>query len=289
MRKALFYVIGFFCPYLAMGQTTNILYPDLYTVYDANMYMVNPAYVPKETKTDLTAFYKFQTGAFKDVATMAFSAAKLYERENEAIHSIRLSVTNEKQGPYISSPRAYANYAYELPLGLETRLALGLSFGFAGMNYSGMSTGNVNTFLPDGAGGLVFTFREFRLGVSGQQLLDTKSKPFSSQIELKRYYHVHFSHQLDITEGCQWKYYGLYRYLPNIPNELLVGTQLLFQKTFGIGAVARSNAGMSIYAEIALDSERDRLKLVLNYNSSFFKLIPTFQDSMELGVGYVLK
>lgn len=291
MTRVVLVVLGFLLVSFAWGQSSsNILYPDLYTLYDANMYLVNAAYVPNETKTDLSAFYKFQTGAFKDVATMSGSAAKLFEANNGGIHSIRLNIFNEKQGPYISGPRANANYAFELPLGSETRLSAGLASGFAGLNYAGVSTtGSLNTYLPDASAGLMFKYRELHLGIAGLQLLNPKTKPFSSQIELPRYYHFHLEHQLQVAENIKWKYYGLYRALPEIKDELLVGTQVLFSEAFGAGAIVRSNAGISIYAELALDSERDRLKILVNYNSSFFELVPKFQDSMELGLGYVLK
>jgi len=221
---------------------------------------------------------------------LACSAAKLLEANNEGIHSIRITVFNEKQGPYISSPRGNANYAYELPLGSETRLATGIALGFAGMNYTGVSTtGDVNTFLPDASAGLVFKFRELQLGVSGQQLLNAKTKPFTSQIELPRFFHFHMEHQLEVTESIKWKYYALYRAMPSIQDELFIGTQVLFSDAIGAGAIVRSRAGISLYAEFALDSEKDRLKLLVNYNSSFFELVPKFQDSMELGIGYVLK
>lgn len=284
-------VLGFVLALSVRGQmTANILYPDLYTLYEPNLYLINAAYVPHDTHTDLSAFYKFQTGAFKEVATLTCSAAKLFDANNEGIHSIRLNVLNEKQGPYISSPRANVNYAYELPLGSKTRLGAGLATGFAGMSYTGVSTtGSVNSYLPDASAGLIFKYRELHLGIAGLQLFNAKTKPFTSQIELPRYYHFHLEHQLQLAENVKWKYYALYRALPEIKNELLVGMQVLFSEAFGVGAIVRSNAGLSIYAELALDSEKDRLKILVNYNSSFFELVPKFQDSMEIGIGYVLK
>lgn len=274
----------------AWSQPINALYPDLYSQYDANMYLVNAAYVPNEIATELSAFYKFQQGAFKDVATMSFSAAKFFRNENESVHALRVSVFNEKQGPYISSPRGYAHYAYELPLGEETKLAGGLAMGFAGMNYTGVSTtGDVNVLMPDASSGIVFKFRTLHLGAAGQQLLNSKTKPFAGQIELKRYFHFHIGHELDLNENWKWKYYALYRLLPTIPHETVLGTSVVFREAIGLGSVYRSNGGIALYGEIALDSEKDKLKLIFNYNSSFFQLVPSFQNSIEIGVGYVLK
>jgi len=290
LTKYVFFLLFSITSSIAWSQTTNVLYPDLYSQYDANMYLVNAAYVPNEIATDLSAFYKFQQGAFKDVATMSFSAAKFFRKENESVHALRISVFNEKQGPYISSPRGYVNYAYELPLGEETKLAGGLAMGFAGMNYTGVSTtGDVNVLMPDASSGLVFKFRTLHLGAAGQQLLNSKTKPFAGQIELRRYFHFHMSHELDLNENWKWKYYALYRLLPLIPNEALVGTSFMFREAIGLGAVCRSNSGIALFGEVALDSEKDRLKLIFNYNSSLFQLIPSFQNSIEIGVGYVLK
>lgn len=262
----------------------------MYTLYDPNMYLVNPGYIISETNLDLSAFYKFQTGAFKEVSTLAFSAAKTFQNDNDAAHSLRVSVFNEKQGPYISSPRGYASYAYELPIAEETYLGAGLSLGAAGMNYSGVSTtGDINVYMPDGAAGLAFKYRSFHLGAAGLQLLNSQTKPFYGALELKRYYHFHMSHEVELDENWKWKYYALYRLLPSIPNEVLVGTSLFFSNAIGLGTVLRSNSGISVYGELALDDENNRLSLIFNYNSSFFQLIPAFQNSIEVGVGYRLK
>lgn len=284
-----FLIFIFFIPCLARCQQTNVLYPDLYTQYVANMYLVNSAYIPSETRTDLSAYYKFQTGIFKEVSTLAFSAAKLYERDNNSTHSLRLSAFNEKQGPYISSPRAYANYGYELSLSEETKLAGGIAVGIAGMSYTGItSTGDATEYLPDASAGVILKYKTFQFGTAGLQLPNSKTKTIS-QMELKRYYHFHVIHELDLAYNWKWKYYALYRILPLIPDQLWAGSSLTFSDAVGFGATVRSNAGISIFAEFALDSERDRLKFIFNYNSSFFKLAPAFQNSMELGVGYLLK
>jgi type IX secretion system PorP/SprF family membrane protein len=271
-------------------QVTNIVYPDLYTMYQANMYLVNPAYVPNEARTDLNAFYKFQVGAFKEVSTMNFSAAKVFRKESGSAQSIRITVLDEKQGPYISSPRGYANYGYELALGEETSLAAGLALGFVGQNYSGVSTtGSTNFYLPDASAGLLFKWKQFNIGMASQQLLNSKTNTFYSQLELKRYYHFHLQHQVELGMNLKWNYYGMYRLFGTIPNELLVGTSLLLHDAIGLGVAVRSNSGISLYSEFMLDSERDRIKIIFNYNSPFFQLIPAYQSSIELGVGYVFK
>lgn len=275
---------------LVFSQTSNVLYPDLYSQYTANMYLVNISYVPSEISTELSAFYKFQQGAFKDVATMSFSAARFFRNEHESVHALRFSVFNEKQGPYISSPRAYAHYAYELSLGEDAKMSAGVAMGFAGMNYTGVSTtGDINVLLPDAATGLVFKYRTLHVGAASQQLLNSKTKPFSGQIELRRYFHFDMGHQLELNDEWTWKYHALYRVLPSMPHEFMLGTSTVFREAIGVGFVARSNGGISVFGEVALDSEKDKLKLILNYNSSFFQLVPSFQNSIEIGLGYVLK
>lgn len=277
-------------PRFGWCQQTNVLYPDLYTHYTANMYLVNAAYIPTETRTDLSAYYKFQTGIFKDVSTLSFSAAKVFERENGSCHSLRLIAFNEKQGPYISSPRAYANYGYELSLGEETRLAGGMALGLAGMSYTGVTTtGDATQYYFDASAGVIFKYKMFQLGAAGLQLPNSSSKDLYGKMELRRYYHFHLAHEWQVSSSFQWKYYALCRILPLVPSQWWVGTSITFHEAVGIGCTFRSNAGISLYTEMALDSERDRLKLIFNYNSSFFNLTPSFQNSMELGVGYVLK
>ncbi|MBC7388221.1 MAG: type IX secretion system membrane protein PorP/SprF [Opitutaceae bacterium] len=289
MSRILFII--FFVFFLRPGwcQLTNVISPDLYSRYDVNMYMVNAAYLPDNAKTDLTAYYKFQTGEFTEVATLTCSAAKLYTQKNNSVHSIRLTASNEKQGPYISSPRGYANYALEVPLGETVKLAVGVAGGFISMHYTGVSAaGNINFFLPDASAGSVLKWNRLQFGFAGLQLLNSKARPYAGQLEAKRYYHVHISDESDLDINWKWKYYGLYRILPLIPDEFLVGSSIFYRERIGIGSIYRSNSGISLYTEFSLDSETDRINITFNYNSSFFKLVPAFQNSIELGVGYVL-
>ncbi|MBC7388716.1 MAG: hypothetical protein H7329_05870, partial [Opitutaceae bacterium] len=79
-----------------------------------------------------------------------------------------------------------------------------------------------------------------------------------------------------------------YRLLPLTPNEILIGTSILFKNSVGLGTVFRSNAGLSVYTELALDSEKDQLKLLFNYNTSFFKSHSSYQNSIELGIKYMV-
>ena len=254
------------------------------------MYLVNPGYISNDYQAELLSYNKFLTGDLQEVATLGFSAAKIFRRDNESAHLARLSVLNEKQGPYISSPRASANYAYELPLAEEMFLSGGVAAGVSGMNYTGVSsTGAVNVFLPDASAGLVFKFRKLQLGIAGLQLPDSKTKPYYAQLVFNRYYHFHFRHQLELNENWNFHYFSLYRLLPKSKNEFLAGGSIAFMRTIELGAIVRSNAGLSVFGEAALDSENNRLSIIFTYNSPSYRIKTSALNSIELGVGYQIK
>ena len=45
--------------------------------------------------------------------------------------TIRVFISNEKEGPYISKPRAYINYALRMRISQKSYLSSGISYGFS--------------------------------------------------------------------------------------------------------------------------------------------------------------
>lgn len=276
-------------PCLSWSQITNILYPDFYTSYQQNMAFANVAFVPEELRGDFEASYRFQTGPFKQISTALFSGAKIIEAENGASHVLRALFLNENQGPYFSSPRGYANYAYRLPINDELFMSAGLAAGMVEKYYAGTAAaGNTSVFLPDASAGLLVAWRRWQMGIASFQLLNLSAQSLSSQVQYKRFFHLHVQREWDL--GIDWviKVQSLWRVLPLYEDEWVGGVSFSYLKTFGLGLLTRSNYEASLFVELVLDSDNDRLKLFFNYNNPFLSPHPYTKSSIELGVGYGL-
>jgi hypothetical protein len=270
-------------------QVSSIMYPDLYSAYQINLALINPSYIPSEVRGDFNAGYRFQTGPFKQISTLVFSGAKVKHNENGSAHVYRVLLSDEKQGPYITTPRGYANYGYQLPLSERVNVSAGAAFGVVEKYYSGTTaSGNINTFLPDGSAGLTLKSEKLELGVSGQQLLNSKTKSLASDIVFQRFYQFHGAFDLPLGENARWKSNALYRLLPQAQDDWIIGTSVYIGDLVGLGVMTRSNYQLSFYTELIMDSEDDRLRVFINYNSNFISPYSYTRNSLEFGVGYAL-
>jgi len=273
----LFFCGIFYASSLALGQA-NGYYPDILSTYFFQMANANPGYIPKEGIADFNAGYKFRTGAFKDIATFSFSGARFFRTENENTHTLRILINNEQQGPFINTPRAYLNYAYELKVGEESFLYAGTAVGLAGIYYSVM--------LPDGSLGLGIRYKSISLGLSSYQLLNSEASPMLARFRLARYYQSNFEAEKEYGNDWKLKGYALYRLFPETTDELNVGGSALYSEAFIFGAMYRNLFGLGWFAGFYIDSGKDKLILSFTYNSPVLSRVPGLQNSMEIGLGF---
>ncbi|MBC7389220.1 MAG: type IX secretion system membrane protein PorP/SprF, partial [Opitutaceae bacterium] len=211
------------------------------------MSTVNPGYVPSDGIADFNAGYKFRTGAFKEISTFSFSGSRILKTPNSNSHVIRLMLNNEQQGPYINTPRAYGNYAYELKTGENSSLYAGAAIGVAGVYYSA-SSATASVLLPDGSLGIGAKFGALSLGISSFQIFNSKASPIVAQFRLGRYYQSNFTIEKELGQNFNLKGHALYRLFPEIKDELNLGASLLYSETLLVGPMYRNLYGLGFIA-----------------------------------------
>jgi len=287
--RKIVYVFSLLLPGTVVGQVTSVMYPDFYTGYQMNMIYVNPAYVPEEVHADFTASYRFQTGAFRQISTLSFTGGKIFRKEAGSAQALRLVLSNEKQGPYISTPRGYINYAYELPLSEEVSVSAGASAGLVQKYYSGtVATGNTNALLPDAALGIGLRMRQLELGLACQQILNSKSKSLSSIMEFRRHYQSYIHYLVRLSDQVGMRTTLLWRFLPTVQDEGMAGLAFVFKEAVSFGVIGRTNSECSFYGQFDIHSGMDVLRLYFFYNSPVLSPHQYVKTSMEIGVGYSL-
>lgn len=275
-------------PFATSGQS-NFYSPSFFTAYFHQFSQITPAYIPKETHAEFLCGYKSMTGAFRKVSSFYGAASKSFENSKGQVHLVRLQFYNEKEGSYISSPRAYANYAFQLPLREELFAYAGVALGAVSVYYSAPTTTQSSYTLPDGSIGLGLKSSWFDVGASSMQLFNASYAPLQSTTTLQRFYHAYGT--LQKQWPSEWGVRGrlLWRNLPAWSDEIVGSGSFFYSDRLEFGLNASQFTGLSVFTLLGMASDRDNLKLLLNYNSSFFALVPAWQNSLEVGLTYAIK
>ena len=272
----------------AVQAQTSSYYPDFLTVYYYNMATVNPGYVPQEGVADISLGYKISVGPLKDVSTLAFAASKIWGQGNTNCHVGRILAYNAQEGPYITYPRAYGNYAYLLRISENTSAYAGVAAGGAGIYFSAPSA-TTSIFLPDGSLGLGLYHRKISLGAASMQMLNRIVTPLLATLRFTRYYQFHFDAEADLSWQWKWKSYALWRYLPDVQDELIGTTTFVYEDLFTLGSAYRYRAGLALFTSFRIRPEKNSLLISFAYNSPFFSNVPRLQNSMEIGLRYLVE
>ena len=268
------------------GQS-SFYYPNSFNAYFLNFSQITPAYFPDEGKIELTSGYKSLTGPFRKISSYHFTAARIFKR-NENSHLARLQFYNEKEGTYISNPRAYANYGYLVSINDNVKLISGVSLGFAGLYYSAPNTTQSSFNVPDGSLGLSLKTPWIEIGASAYQIFNSSFKPLSSSITLERYYNLYSNVKKEWPSNWFVKAYGLYRILRFVEPDIILSGSIGYTKNIEAGMSVKYNSGISFFGVFSPAIGEDRLKLLINYNSPLFGLVPKYQSNIEIGLAYLI-
>lgn len=270
----------------ALSAKDNVYFPSFFNSYFFNKYQLTPSYLPIDVKLELSGNYKSLLGELKKISAYSFSAARVLGSDKSQQHALRVSLYNEREGSYISSPRGYVGYAFRQKLNEDAAIFSGINLGFAGIYYSAPTVTQSSTMLPDGAVALGGSWKGLLVDLSMHQAFNSARNILGSPLVLERYYHMHVSYKKDLGLNWQSKSHTLYRLFPSISNEWLVSTSLTYKELFSLGLSYKYQSSLSFFTALDLKNERDHVQLFFNYNSVAFKLAPAWQSGVELGLNY---
>jgi hypothetical protein len=277
--------LGIFFMHLAVCKAQVVpLYPDIPATYSFNMPLVTPSYIPVEGKYILSGIYKFKPKE-SNLAIFNMNATIVFYGKSRNKQLVRLNFSNEKEGPYISTSRAYANYAYKLALTHNLNMSAGISLGFVNKLYmTPSSTDQGSFFLPDANIGLTIKYKELETGGSVMQFLSSADTPLQSQQQLKRFYHIYGMYKHDVSAYWTLREYMLVKILPEVTTQFIGGFSTIFRDLYEAGFVYYQRRGMTFQLVYGLTSEKYPLAFSMAYNSSLFSQSPIWVDSFELGL-----
>ncbi len=263
------------------------MYPDIYSSYSVNRVVLSPSYIPENGNYGVSGVYKFKPGE-ANIALYDISAMAVKNLDNNNKQLFRLSFYNEKEGPYISSPRAYGNYAYRISLSKETSLSAGIAMGFVSRQFSAPSaTGVGNVFMPDANAGVEFSYKQFHASAAMYQLFQSEGTAIEAKLKLNSYYQVYCEQGVPLSDQWELKPQVLLRVLPEVTNQWLGGVTIDYKKMIMISSIYTQRRGVAFQAMVKIVNDYFPLTISVLYNSALLSQTPVWLNSTELGVSYL--
>lgn len=266
-------------------QAQNYYLPDYYASSSLyNVALINPAYLPDASRFSLGSVYKSRTGLLNEVASTAAYGAIHLKPEKRVGQALRLLFFNEKEGPYISSPKGYANYALKIPINEDISLYTGLALGMASMSFtaaSGMGTVQV----PDGNAGCIFKFKKLEIGASAYQIFNSSGRAVSSVFTFKRFFQFYAQSEKELS--AYWSLKGNVFWRSQALYDLANATLLLqYKDMLSFGTMYQLRRGTSFLAAFQINQDTHPIKLHVAYNSLLLNTISVSTGSFEIGLQY---
>lgn len=222
-----------------------------FTQYMYNMSVVNPAYATaNEDILNIGGLYRTQwVGLEGAPKTGSFFA---HTPLNEKIE-IGLSFTNDNIGDVVKENNIYADFAYVLPVGIESKLSLGLKAGVtlfdANFNGFALQSGdqstdvafneNVSKAFPNVGIGAFFFTDKYYLGLSAPNMLTTKHLENENGIQSTGVQNIHYfftgGYVFDINRDVKFKPSFLAKAVSGAPLALDLNANVLFNEKLEAG------------------------------------------------------
>ncbi|QXP77960.1 MULTISPECIES: type IX secretion system membrane protein PorP/SprF [Winogradskyella] len=223
-----------------------------FTQYMYNMSVVNPAYaLDDDTNINLGILYRSQwVGSVGGPTTGTFFGhTKLTDQLEGGI-----SIVHDEIGDVVKQTSAYADVAYVLPIGLNSKLSFGIKAGatFFSTNFDGFTysdqvnedpafSENINRTFPNIGAGLYYFSEKYYVGLSAPNLLQSKHLKDESGVvsEASENVHLFFTggYVFNLNENLKFKPAFMTKYVNSAPISVdLTANILMYDKLeFGAG------------------------------------------------------
>ena len=220
-----------------------------YTQYMYNMSVVNPAYATEGEDINIGALYRTQW--IGTVGAPNTGSLFVHVPLQEKIQ-VGLSIINDQIGNVVNETNVYADFAYILSLGTETKLSLGVKAGasFFNTNFNGFIYSDVlpdpafannlsKTFPNIGAGAYLFG-SNYYVGFSAPNLLNSKHLERDSGIVANGVEEMHFfltgGYVFEMNENLKLKPAFMTKAVSGAPLSIDLTANVLINNVLEVGA-----------------------------------------------------
>ncbi len=274
-------------PLLGISQNVQNNYlPDYYSSVVVNhLALVNPAWInTNDTKASFNVLYKSRVGLLNDVSTQTAYADVTFKPDLHIRQVARVIFQNEKEGPYIASPKFYGNYSIRIPITEDISISAGLGLGVSAHDFSAPS-GTGHGSVPDGNGGLILKYKKLEFGAAAYQFFNNKLVVLNSYLILKRYnlYYIQAEKELSPFLILKGNLFWRQQPLSDIVNSTVM---LSYNEFFTMGIMYQYLRGTSFLTTFQFNKIKNPIVLNLSYNSTFLNTRIIKSQSFEIGLQY---
>ena len=249
--KSIKYIIS--CTLLLVTISIKGQQDPLYTQYNYNMNVINPAYAGSKGVFSLGVLGRSQwVGIEGSPRTLTLAA---HSPVGKSV-GLGLSVIADRVGP-VRETNIFGDFSYTIVTSENSRLALGLKAGVTSLQVNTLTANNNNDPLnvpidrtaPNFGTGAYFYTDKFYAGFSIPNLLKTryleKSAGVVSTASEEMHYFITTGYVFDIYDDLKLKPSTMIRGVKNAPLSVDISANLLWQEKFEFGAPYRFNKSFS--------------------------------------------
>jgi hypothetical protein len=268
-------------------QTSNYYFPDYYSSTGLDhIPLVNPAWSDEDSRATFGSLYKSRTGILNEVASLTAYADVSLSRNKSFGQIARVLFHNEQEGPFISSPGFYGNYAVRVPLKEDISVSMGLAAGVASLSFTAAS-GSGRASVADGNAGMVFRFKKSEVGAASYQIFNSSMVAISSRLVFRRFWQFYAQSQRDINENFTIRGHLFWRPQP-LKDYANASAILSYRETVSMGAMYQLFRGTSFLTSFRLAKNSNPVIVNLTYNSLLFSPLNVPVSSFEVGLRYLV-
>lgn len=215
-------------------------YPTSVSQYLNSYILVNPASGGLRSKAELSFGNQEYIGPLRRVKNYyVYVGIRTNKAENTKKSVLAFFASNEKDGDYINRSRVYLNYAWHTQLSDNLWIGAGAFAGFINYTFDGTtSTGGGSDFRPDGSLGILLHNDDLHIGLSVNQILNSRLKPLIAQYTFPVYYNFTFNKNIELSPHFKLKPSSL---ITLKPSEKLVDYNVGFLTTIDDKVVFGTN------------------------------------------------
>lgn len=293
LRKIFFTACGIIGSSMAFGQQAP-----LFSQYMFNDYVLNPAIAGIKDYSPVRTVLRSQwTGIEGQPNTQTLS---FHTRASRRV-GVGGYIFNDKIGP-ISQTGFSASYAFRFRISNYSRLSLGIGamgyhyrvrtdeirFDSQGTSDNVANDGNFQAFYPNFSFGAYYYGKQYYLGVSVPELLQTKitsSNEFFLMRQVRHYY-LTGGYKIMLGKDYALEPSTLVKYVAGAPVQLDITANFIAYDQVSIGASYRSNDAVVAFIGFRL---QDRYRIGYSYDITMTELRQYTRGSHEIMLGYDLQ
>ena len=222
-----------------------------FTQYMYNMSIINPAYATaQEDIMNVGGLYRSQWVGIEGAPTTgSFFVHSPFKEKIE----LGISFSNDNIGDVVKENNIYADFAYVLPVGMDSKLSLGLKAGltffnvdFNGFNLQSGDTStdvafneNINKTFPNIGIGAFFFTDNYYLGLSAPNMLTTKHIETENGVQATGVQSIHYfftgGYVFDINSNIKFKPSFMAKAVKGAPFSIDLNANVLFNEKLEAG------------------------------------------------------